>query len=65
VLGRSGVAPYTEDEEAKTTRRTPLSRAASMTLSVPITFDELLVSGSWIERGTEGIAAWCSTMSMP
>ena len=33
------------------TRRTPASLAASRTLSVPVTFTSLELSGSWIERG--------------
>ena len=64
-LGSAGFAPYTDDEDAKTTRRTPLSRAASSTLSVPMTFEALLVSGSRTERGTDGRAAWCRTTSHP
>ena len=38
-------------------RLTPSSRAASSTLSVPVIVTWVLVSGSWIERGTEGSAA--------
>jgi hypothetical protein len=45
--------PYTDDDEEKTTRRTPSSRAASRTFSVPSTLTALDVSGSWTERGTE------------
>ncbi len=43
--------PTCDDE--KTTRRTPSSRAASSTFSVPSTFTALEVSGSCTERGTE------------
>ena len=52
-------------EDANTTRRTPASRAASRTLSVPSTLTALEVSGSWIERGTEGSAPWWKTTSTP
>ena len=64
-FGRSGFAPYTDDDEANTTRRTPASRAVSRMLRVPVTFDSLLVSGSCTERGTEGRAAWWKTTSQP
>ena len=30
-----------------------------------MTLTALLVSGSWIERGTEGSAAWWKTTSQP
>src|SRR5262245_54755027 len=64
-LGIPGALPYTELEDAKTTRRTPASRAASRTLSVPSTFTALEVSGSWMDLGTEGIAPWWKTTSTP
>jgi hypothetical protein len=52
--GSSPPLPYTDDEEAFTTRRTASSRAASSTLSVPSTLTAVVVSGSCTERGTEG-----------
>lgn len=64
-FGSSGFLPYTDDEDADTTRRTPASLAASSTLSVPITLVALLVSGSWTDRGTDGRAAWWKTTSQP
>ena len=47
------------------TRRTPSSRAASSTLSVPSTFTAPVVSGSCTERGTDGSAPWWNTTSTP
>jgi hypothetical protein len=52
--GRSRTLPYTDDELANTARRTPWSRAASNTLSVPSTLSALVVKGSCTERGTDG-----------
>ena len=46
-------------------RRTFSSRAASSTLSVPSIVTALVVSGSWIERGTDGSAPWWKTISTP
>jgi len=43
----------TDELDEKTTRRTPSSRAASKTLSVPSTLTAFDVSGSWTERGTD------------
>ena len=45
-FGSCGFEPYTDDEDAYTTRRTPASRAASRTFSVPVTFTAFVVSGS-------------------
>jgi hypothetical protein len=56
--GSDPVLPYTDDDDANTTRRASSSRAASSTLSVPSTVTALVVSGSWSERGTEGSAPW-------
>src|SRR5207253_2418257 len=65
IRGRSPEFPYTDDDEAQTTRRTPSSRAARRTLSVPSTLTALVVSGSCTERGTDGSAPWWNTTSMP
>ena len=46
-------------------RRTPSSRAASSTLSVPSMLTAVVVSGSWTERGTDGSAPWWKTTSAP
>ena len=54
--GMPGRSPYTELDDANTSRRTPWSRAARITFSVPSTFTALEVNGSWIDLGTEGIA---------
>ena len=52
-VGICRVEPYTDVDDEKTTRRTPSSRAASRTLSVPSTLTALDVSGSCTDRGTE------------
>jgi len=52
-LGTSVLAPYTDDDDEKTTRFAPASRAAWSTWSVPFTLTSLLVSGSSTERGTD------------
>ena len=49
--------PHADEDEAKTTLFVPASRAAGTTLRVPVTLTALLVSGSWMERGSEGRAA--------
>jgi len=49
--------PYTDEDEAMTTRSVLASRAASTTLSVPVTLTALVASGSCTERGTDGRAA--------
>ena len=46
TVGMSTLVPYTDVDDEKTTRRTPSSRAASRTLSVPSTLTALEVSGS-------------------
>src|ERR671934_1174692 len=65
LRGNEPLFPYTDDEEATTTRRTFSSRAASRTLSVPSTFTAAVVSGSCTDRGTEGSAPWWKTSSTP
>ena len=60
-LGSVGVLPYADEEPAKTRRLTPASRAATSTFSVASTLARFEVIGSLTERGTDGIAAWCST----
>src|SRR5437588_573920 len=60
-LGSSGVLPYSEEEPAKTRRFTPASRAATRTLRVATALALLEVMGSFTDRGTDGIAAWCRT----
>ena len=52
-------------DDANTILRVPASRAAGATLRVPVTLTALVVSGSWIERGTEGRAARWITHSTP
>jgi hypothetical protein len=42
VLGRAALSPYTEEEEAYTTRRVPAARAAYSKRSVPSTFTALV-----------------------
>src|SRR5438093_305833 len=64
-LGSSGRSPYTEDDEAYTTRFTCRRRAASSTCSVPFTLLSLAPSGSFTERGTERMAAWWNTTAAP
>jgi hypothetical protein len=50
-------SPYTELDDAYTTRRAPASRAATSTLRNPSTFTWLLLKGSASDRGTEASAA--------
>ncbi len=57
--------PDTDEDDAMTTLRVPASRAASATLRVPVTLIALVVSRSWIDRGTEGRAARWITQSTP
>src|SRR5262244_4106857 len=65
-LGRSGRSPYTDDEEAYTTRGFFFWRAAATkTCSVPVTFEALAPRGSATERGTERMAAWWKTAVTP
>src|SRR5882724_10052884 len=64
-LGSSGLAPYTDDEEAYTTRGTAWRRAASSTCRVPSTLLALAPSGSATERGTERMAAWWKMTAAP
>src|SRR3954467_5575763 len=52
VVGSSGLVPYTDVDEEKTTRRMPSSRDASRTFGVPSTLTALDVTGSWTGRGT-------------
>src|SRR3954454_5091403 len=66
TVGSCALVPYTDVDDEKTTRRTPSSRAASSTLSVPSTFTALDVSGSWTERGTDPSAPrWLTTSTPP
>ena len=57
-MGNSGFAPYTEDDDAYTTRGTPAVRAACRTCSVPVTLFSLAPRGSATDRGTDRMAAW-------
>ena len=56
TLGRVGVSPYTDEDEANTNLLTPSSLAAINILRVPLIFVSFVATGSEIERGTEGIA---------
>mgnify|MGYP001466658055 CR=1 FL=1 len=58
TFGRVGVSPYIYEDDAYTTFFTPHSFAAMSTWSVPFTFTSLVATGSRIDRGTEGMAAW-------
>ena len=60
-FGSVGVSPYADDDPAYTTRLTPASRAATSTFSVASMLARFDVIGSVTDRGTDGIAAWCST----
>src|SRR5206468_8472081 len=64
-LGGSGRSPYTDDDDAYTTRATRARRAASSTLSVPVTLFSLAPRGSFTDRGTDRIAAWWKTTRTP
>ena len=59
-FGSVGVSPYADDDPAYTTRLTPASRAATSTFNVASMFARFDVMDR-TDRGTEGIAAWCST----
>ena len=61
VFGSVGVSPYSDEDPAKTSRLTPASRAATRTFRVPSMLARFDAIGSFTERGTDGIAAWCST----
>ena len=50
-------------DPAYTTRFTPLLRAASSRLTVPVTHAALVSSGATTLRGTEASAAWWNTIS--
>jgi len=60
-FGSVGESPYTDEEPAYTSRLTPASRAATRMFNEASTFARFDSSGSSTERGTDGIAAWCST----
>src|SRR5207248_8229605 len=64
-FGNVGVLPYSDDDPAKTRRLTPASRAATRTFSIASMFERFEVIGSFTERGTDGIAAWWRTKSIP
>src|SRR5438552_4899280 len=64
-LGIVGFEPYTDDDDATTTCGMPARRAASSTCTVPVAFARWDATGSWIERGTDGRAARCTTASAP
>src|SRR5213083_2418778 len=61
TLGSVAELPYAEEDAAYTTRLTLASRAATSSFSVASMLARLDVIGSWTDRGTDGIAAWCST----
>ena len=61
TFGSVGALPYADDEPAYTRRLTLASRAATRMLSEASMFARFEVMGSCTERGTDGIAAWCST----
>ena len=57
-LGRSGRSPYTDEDEAYTTRGFFFCfAAATRRCSTPVTLEELAPSGSSTERGTDRSAA--------
>jgi hypothetical protein len=57
-LGSSGRSPYTEDDDAYTTRGFFFCfEAAWRTFMVPVTFAALQPRGSATDRGTERMAA--------
>ena len=64
-FGSVGVSPYAEDEPAKTRRLTWASRAAMSMFSVPSTFARCDRTGSFTDRGTDGIAARWMTYLQP
>ena len=58
-IGCFSGTPYTAVDEMNTTRRTPASRAARRTFSVPVTFTERIESrDAWIGSAA---AAWTTT----
>jgi hypothetical protein len=64
-FGNVGVSPYSDEEPANTRRFTPASRAATRMLSVASMLARFEVIGSFTDRGTDGIAAWWRTKSIP
>src|SRR3954447_4476933 len=60
-FGSVGVSPYADEDAAKTRRLTPASREATRTFRVASTLAVFEVIGSWTDRGTDGMAAWCRT----
>ena len=56
-FGKTGELPYTDDEDAYTTRFTFASFAATNTFNVPVTFTSFVAIGLSTERATEGKAA--------
>ena len=60
-VGSTAVLPYTEEDPANTSLRTPASRAATSRFSVASTLARWQNTGSATDRGTDGMAAWCST----
>jgi len=64
-FGIPGAFPYTAEEEARTRRFTPASRAATRRSRVPVPFTECARSGSAMEPGTETKAASWKTPSTP
>ena len=58
AFGQRAALPYAAEDAAKTRRLTPASRAATSTCTVASTLARFEPSGSFTERGTEGIAAW-------
>ncbi len=56
-MGRVGVSPYTDDDEAVTTFPTLASLASMRTFRVPSIFTSFVDNGSLTDRATEGSAA--------
>ncbi len=64
-VGRISAPPYTDDDDAATTRRTPASRLATSTVRVPPVFARSVASGCSTLRNTARWAAWWKTTSQP
>ena len=64
-VGVTRWSPYTDEDDAKTICRTPASRQASRTASVPTTLTACVRAGSVIDRGTDDSAARWTTASAP
>src|SRR6266498_224339 len=65
VTGSRSASPYTDEDDAYTTRSAPASRAAIRTLSVPVALASCDARGAATDRATDGMAASWNTRATP